>query len=102
MKSIYNDRVRLHADGRVEHWDADLATYRPGWGPYAHQARIGPEAAIIDAWERDMTNHPRLCACGSGSDPHYSRINNTPLCRGCAEEATEDHALDRAYDETLP
>lgn len=48
---LWDDRVRLHMDGSVEHWDTDLCCYRPGWGPYAHYPRIGDVERVMSAWE---------------------------------------------------
>lgn len=48
---LYDDRVRLHKSGRVEHWDTDLCCYRPGWGPYANHPRIGETDRVMSDWE---------------------------------------------------
>lgn len=48
---LYDDFVRLHRDGSVEHWDQGLCCYRAGWGPFGNHPRIGEAADIISDWE---------------------------------------------------
>jgi general stress protein YciG len=48
---LFGDCVRLHRDGRVEHFDQDLCCYRPGWGPWAHYPRIGETERVMSDWE---------------------------------------------------
>ena len=43
---IHDGFVRLYPDGRVEHWDGPLATWRPGWGPF------GTVSALGEDWDR--------------------------------------------------
>jgi hypothetical protein len=54
MREIKGGSIRLHDDGRVEHWNGDICRYRPGWGPYAMTSTLGHDRVVLDAW--------RLCA----------------------------------------
>lgn len=54
--SIFNGCVQLGAGGYVRHWDSDLSSWRPGWGPWATHSAVGSDAEMLASWRVGVKN----------------------------------------------
>lgn len=54
--TIHNGFVRLYHDGRVEHYDAAVSSWRGGWGVWGTVACFGADERTLNEWKRDVAN----------------------------------------------